>query len=107
MDVVFSALASAARRRVLDIVKSNPGCKVGDVVEHFAISRIGVLKHINVLEEAGLLISERAGRKRHLYFNVVPIQMIYDRWTSDYSGLWAGHLTRIKYQVESRSDSDE
>ena len=107
MDAVFAALAHPGRRKVLDLVRSSPGINVGDVCRHFSISRIGVLKHINLLEAADLLISEREGRERRLYFNVVPIQMIYDRWTSDYSGLWAARLTHLKYEVESRSESDD
>lgn len=107
MDAVFRALAHTGRRKVLDLVSANPGCNVGDVCAHFEMSRIGVLKHINVLEEANLLISEREGRARRLYFNVVPIQTIYDRWTSEYSELWAGRLTRLKYEVEAGSPNDD
>lgn len=107
MDAVFAALAHPGRRKILDIVRSDPGCNVNEVCDHFTISRIGVLKQINLLEAADLLISEREGRERRLYFNVVPIQMIYDRWTSDYSGLWASRLTQIKYDVESKEPTNE
>ena len=100
MDLVFSALAHPTRRRILDIVRENSGCSVNDVASHFEISRIGVMKHLWVLEDAGLLLSEKEGRTRRLYFNAVPIQMIYDRWTSEYSALWAGGLTRFKYAIE-------
>jgi hypothetical protein len=48
-----------------------------------------------------LIVSRKEGRKRQLYFNAVPIQMIHDRWTTKYSALWAGGLTRIKYRIES------
>ena len=101
MDAIFAALAHESRRRILDIVREQSGCSVNDVVEHFDISRIAVMKHLRTLEEVGLLISEKVGRTRHLYFNAIPIQMIYDRWTSEYSGLWAGGMTRLKYSVES------
>jgi predicted transcriptional regulator len=103
MDAVFQALGSAVRRRVLDIVKEHPGCSVNDVCAYFKMSRIAVMKHLGLLEEAGLLISEKKGRTRHLYHNAVPIQMIYDRWTTEYSALWASRLTQVKYQVESIS----
>lgn len=99
---VFAALASAARRRMLDILKEAPGCSVSHVAEHFETSRIAVMKHLRVLEGAGLVRSEKHGRTRALYFNAVPIQAIYDRWTTEYSALWASKLTRIKYAVESR-----
>ncbi len=98
---VFEALAHAARRKILDIVKEHPGCGVGDVCDHFEMSRIGVMKHLRILERARLITSEKAGRVRQLYFNAVPIQLIYDRWTTEYSAYWAAGLTRIKYQIES------
>ena len=100
MDAVFGALASEARRRVLDILKKEPGCNVNRVCEFFDIGRIAVMKHIGVLEDAGLVISERAGRERLLYFNPVPIHMIYDRWTTEFSEFWGGRLARLKYRLE-------
>ena len=103
MDKLFQALASAARREVLDIVRNNPGCSVAHVCKHFDVSRIAVMKHLNVLEKAELLISEKQGRTRQLYFNAAPIQMIYDRWTDEYSGYWSGQLTGIKYRSEGRN----
>jgi DNA-binding transcriptional ArsR family regulator len=108
MDLVFHALAHAGRRKIIDIVKSNPGSNVNDVCEHFDVSRIAVMKHINLLEEAGLIVSEREGRARRLYFNVVPIQLIHDRWSDEFSGWWAGRLADIKYRVErSAADRDD
>jgi hypothetical protein len=86
---------------MLDIVKDRPGCSVNDVCDFFDISRIAVMKHLRMLEQAELIVSEKAGRVRKLYFNAVPIQMIYDRWTSEYSSIWAGRLTQIKYRIES------
>lgn len=104
MDDVFRALASASRRRMLDIVKDAPGCTVNDLSGFFDESRINVMKHLQVLETAGLIVSEKEGRMRKLYFNAVPIQMITDRWMSEYSHLWASPLTRLKYHIEGRSD---
>ena len=103
MDNVFHALASSIRRKMLDIVRNDPGCKVKDVCLHFDVSRIAVMKHLTVLEKAGLLISEKVGRKRSLYFNTVPIQLIHERWSSEYSALWAGKLTTFKYNLEEAS----
>jgi DNA-binding transcriptional ArsR family regulator len=101
MDAVFHALAHRDRRRMLDLVRNNPGCCVEDLCPHFDVSRIAVLKHLRVLHRAQLLHSEKVGRKRRLYFNVVPIQIVYDRWASDYSALWAGKLTDLKYRIEA------
>jgi len=102
MDAVFRALASPPRRRLLDIIRNRPGCNVSEVCEYFETSRIAVMKHLGILVEAKLVLSEKVGRERSLYFNAIPIQLIYDRWTSEYSALWATHLTRVKFQVESK-----
>ncbi len=102
MDAVFGALACSHRRKMLDIVLDEPGCGVKHVAGFFAMSRIAVMKHLRILEEAGLLISRKEGRNRKLYFNCVPIQMIHDRWTTQYSALWASHLTEVKYRVEAK-----
>ncbi len=107
MDAVFQALAHEGRRRMLDIVKECPGIGVGAVAGEFDVSRIAVMKHLSVLEQANLLVSEKDGRSRRLYFNAVPIQMIHDRWTSEYSAYWSGNLTRIKYLAEERARNND
>jgi DNA-binding transcriptional ArsR family regulator len=107
MDAVFAALAHPSRRRMLDILKHRPGCSVQHVAQHFAMSRIAVMKHLSVLADAGLVLSEKHGRTRALYFNPVPIQEIHERWTTEFSALWAAKLTRIQRAVESRTTHDE
>ncbi len=102
MDAVFRALASGSRRRILDIVKNRPGCSVNEVCGFFEISRIAVMKHLGILESADLLVSQKEGRVRRLYHNAVPIQLVYDRWTTEYSALWASGMTAVKYRVESK-----
>ena len=102
MDAVFQALGNNTRRRMLDIVKETPGIGVGALATDFEVSRIAVMKHLAVLESANLIVSEKDGRTRRLYFNAAPIQMIHDRWTTEYSAYWAGQLTRIKYLAEAR-----
>ena len=103
MDKVFHALASPVRRRIIDSVVAAPGCNVKDVSRPFDVSRIAIMKHLAVLEDAGLIISEKKGRSRTLYFNAVPIQMIYERWTDQFSAMWAGKLTAFKAQMEQAS----
>ena len=100
LDPVFKALAHPVRRRILDLVKESPGCLVQEISTPFAMSRIAVLKHVNRLEQADLLISRKVGRRRQLYFNVVPIQRIHQRWTTDYSALWADRLLSAKDRLE-------
>ncbi|WP_326534663.1 ArsR/SmtB family transcription factor [Pseudorhodoferax sp.] len=100
LDLIFQALANVTRRQILDVVAAAPGSSVNQVAEHFQMSRIGVLKHINLLEEAGLLVSERVGRERPLHVNLAPLQLIQERWSDQYRNFWAGRLTRLKYAVE-------
>jgi len=107
MDVVFAALAHATRRRILDLLREAPGAGVGAIALQFDVSRIAILKHLAVLEEAGLIVSQKDGRTRRLYFNAAPIRMIYDRWTDDYSGYWAGEIARLKYLAEARAEAAE
>lgn len=103
MDAVFTALAHETRRRILDLLRDQPGSGVGEIAESFDVSRIAIMKHLTVLESAHLIVSQKDGRTRRLYFNAAPIQMIYDRWTDDYSGYWAGEITRLKYLAEKRA----
>ena len=103
MDAVFQALANGHRRKIVDLVKSMPGCSVNDVCKYFEMSRIAVMKHLRVLEEADLIVSRKPGRARELFFNAVPIQMIYDRWTTEYSQFWASQVTDLKFQLEAKT----
>lgn len=107
VDAVFSSLAHADRRRMLDLLVQRPGMTVKALASHFSCSRVMVLKHLRTLEEADLVISERAGRERLLFFNPIPIQLIYDRWTDQYSAFWAAKLADIKTRVESTASAKE
>lgn len=103
LDKVFHALASPVRRQIIDFVVASPGCNVSDVSRPFDVSRIAVMKHLAVLEDADLIVSEKKGRSRTLYFNAVPIQMIHERWTDKFSAMWAGRLTAFKARMEQAS----
>ncbi len=103
MSDVFAALAHETRRRILDALKELPGAGVGEIAARFDVSRIAIMKHLAVLEDANLIVSQKDGRTRRLWFNAAPIQMIHDRWTSEYSAYWAGELTRLKYFAEARA----
>jgi predicted transcriptional regulator len=74
---------------------------VDDVARRFETSRIAVMKHLRVLERADLIHSEKVGRERRLYFNAVPIQLIYEAWTTEFSRDLAAEMVRIKAAVES------
>ena len=100
-DRLFHALAHETRRTILDLVRETPGQGVGEVAQAFDVSRIAVMNHLAVLEQANRLISEKDGRTRRLYLNAAPLQMIHDRWINDFSGHWASKLTGLKYAAEA------
>ena len=102
-DAVLQALGNENRRRMLDIAKARPGIGVGELAREFDVSRIAVMKHLRVLEAANLIVSEKDGRTRRLYFNVLPIQLIHDRWTTEYSAFWAEQVSSIKFRAEARN----
>lgn len=100
LDAVFKALADATRRGLLDQLKDGPRT-TGQLCAAFAsLSRFAVMKHLGVLESAGLLIVRRQGRERYNYLNSVPIRQIYERWMGPYAELWSSSLLRLKDYVE-------
>ena len=103
LDRIFHALASIVRREILDILFQRQGCSVSEVCEHFEISRIAVMKHIGILEAADLVTSLKEGRVRRLYFNTVPIQQVYDRWTDKYSQFWSSKMVDLKTKLEKKT----
>ena len=107
LDLLFSALAHPVRRRVLDLLCEAPGMSVKALASHFDMSRIAVMKHIKALEACELVLSKREGRTRHLFFNSVPIQLIHDRWSDQYSQFWSTRLVDLKTRVESRAEAED
>lgn len=106
-DRLLSALAHSGRRRMLDLLMEAPGISVKALASHFPISRVAVLKHVQLLEEAELVITKKRGRTRHLYFNPVPIQLLRDRWTNHYSAFFAERVADIKSRVEGRAMDEQ
>lgn len=99
-DAIFLALSHQARRRLLDLLKTMPGATVNDVCKYFEVSRVMIMKHLAVLEDADLVVSRKVGRTRQLYLNAVPLQAIHDRWSSEYGRFWAGRVMDLKYRLE-------
>ena len=106
MDLVFHALAHQTRRRILDLVRDKPGQSVGELAQAFDVSRIAIMNHLKVLEEAGLLISQKDGRTRRLYLNAMPIQAIHERWIDAFSEAWADRLSFITQTAEHVAKSN-
>ena len=85
-DVVYRALADPSRRRLLDRLREHDGQTLGDLCTALpAMTRFGVMKHLAVLEEAHLVVTEKHGRAKHHYLNPMPIRRIHDRWISKYA----------------------
>jgi uncharacterized protein YndB with AHSA1/START domain len=100
MDMVFKALADPTRRSLLDELFGNDGQTLSALEQRFAMSRIGVMKHLRVLEEAGLITTKRRGREKLHFLNPVPIRLVHDRWVSKYAEPWAATLTGLKDRLE-------
>lgn len=102
MDEVFKALADPTRRRLLDALYERDGQTLGQLCERVEMTRFGVMKHLRILEEAGLVTTGRAGREKHHFLNPVPLQHIYDRWVSKYAARWTRALAELKRELEER-----
>ncbi len=101
MEPVFKALSDPNRRLLLDKLHEQDGQTLLELQGHLpAMTRFGTMKHLKVLEEAGLVITRRSGREKHHYLNRVPIQMVYDRWVSKYARTWTRTLSGLKGFLE-------
>lgn len=107
MSAVFNALSHESRRSILDILKAEPGLPVGELASRFDVSRIAVMNHIAVLEQAGLVISEKEGRLRRLWLNAAPLQMIQDRWLGGHTEHFARRVTGLKFAAEAAARKEE
>jgi DNA-binding transcriptional ArsR family regulator len=104
-EAVWRALADPTRRRILDLLRRRART-TGALCEPFELTRFAVMKHLRVLEEAGLVIVERRGRERYNHLNPVPIQEIYRRWIRPFDQLPADRLLKLKTLAEaSREDA--
>ncbi len=102
-DLVFRALASGIRRRILDALCERPRT-TGELANLFPeLSRYAVMQHLGVLVEADLVLVHREGRVRWNSLNAVPLQQIYERWLSAYRSVWAQQMLAFKGAVESSS----
>lgn len=100
MDEVFKALADPTRRLLLDRLYDNDGQTLTELDRGLRITRFGTMKHLRVLEDAGLVVTRKIGRFKRHYLNPVPIQRIHDRWVSKYALPWASALSAMKTTLE-------
>jgi uncharacterized protein YndB with AHSA1/START domain/DNA-binding transcriptional ArsR family regulator len=104
MDAVFKALADPTRRSLLDDLFGADGQALGSLVEkRTQMTRFGVMKHLRVLEEAGLVVTRRRGRQKLHFLNPVPIRLVHDRWVSKYAEPWVAALSGIKTEIEEEA----
>jgi DNA-binding transcriptional ArsR family regulator len=100
LDQIWKALADETRRTILDFLRSGPKPTTAIVEQFPDLSRFAVMKHLDVLRQAALVVTREEGRQRINTLNAVPIRMIYERWVSNYEGIWANALLRVKEASE-------
>ena len=101
VDEVFRALADPTRRQLLDALYERDGQSMTELEEGLPMTRFGVMKHLRVLADAGLITTRKEGRRRLHFLNPVPIRLIHDRWVSKYAEPWAAGLSDLKSDLES------
>ena len=100
MEAVFRALADPTRRALLDALDEQDGQTLVALTARHDLTRVGIAKHLRLLEEAGLVVTKRRGREKLHYLNPVPIRLVHDRWVSRYTAPWAAGLTGLKTELE-------
>jgi DNA-binding transcriptional ArsR family regulator len=99
-DQVFKALADPTRRLLLDRLYERDGRTLTELVSRIEMTRFGVMKHLRVLQEAGLVVTRKSGREKLHFLNPVPIRMIHDRWIDKYRERQVSALADLKRRVE-------
>lgn len=106
MELVFKALADPSRRSLLDRLFERDGQTLSQLCAQVTMTRFGVMKHLRVLEAAGLVTTQRSGREKFHYLNPVPIRLLHDRWITKYAAPWVGALGDLKRELEEEAMSD-
>jgi DNA-binding transcriptional ArsR family regulator len=102
-DRVFKALADPTRRHLLDRLFERDGRTLTELESELAMSRFGVMKHLRVLEDAGLVVRRRQGREKLHFLNPVPIRRIHDRWIDKYTEPRVSALAELKTRLEAQA----
>jgi len=100
MDDVFRALADPTRRSLLDELYKQDGQSLSALEQRLPMTRFGVMKHLKLLEEGGLVVTKRRGREKLHFLNPVPIRLVHDRWVSKFAEPWAATLSDLKTTLE-------
>ena len=99
-DAVFKALADPTRRHLLDRLYERDGRTLTELESELEMTRFGVMKHLRVLEDAGLVVTRRAGREKQHFLNPVPIRLVHDRWIDKYTEHRVAVLSDLKKRLE-------
>jgi DNA-binding transcriptional ArsR family regulator len=102
-DLVFKALADRTRRFLLDLLFERDGRTLGELESGLDMTRFGVMKHLKVLEEAGLVVSKKSGREKLHFLNPVPIRLIHDRWIDKFTERQITALVDLKNELETEA----
>lgn len=95
VEHVFKALADHHRRHLLDLLAQTDGLTLNELSAHLPMSRFGAMKHLNILEEAGLITTRKVGREKRHYLNPDPIQDVAD-WVRPYRRLMDERMNRLE-----------
>lgn len=101
-DLVFKALADPTRRFLLDLLFEREGSTLNELEAEVDMTRFGVMKHLRLLEEAGLVLTRRVGREKLHFLNPVPIRLVHDRWIDKYTERQVSALADLKSNLEAR-----
>ena len=101
-DIVFKALADPTRRFLLDKLFVQDGRSLTDLESELEMTRFGVMKHLRILEDAGLVVTRRTGRQKLHFLNPVPIRLIHDRWIDKYRERRVSALAKLKTSLEAK-----
>jgi len=104
-DLVFKALADSTRRLLLDRLHERDGRTLTDLASDLEMSRFGVMKHLRVLEDAGLVTTQKVGREKLHYLNPIPIRLVHDRWIDKYTERRVSALADLKRSLEKHHDN--
>ena len=102
-DLVFKALADPTRRQLLDRLFERDGRTLTDLETDIDMTRFGVMKHLRVLEDAGLVVTQKAGREKLHFLNPVPIRQLHNRWIDKYTERRVSALLDLKAELENDS----
>jgi DNA-binding transcriptional ArsR family regulator len=102
-DRVFKALADPTRRFLLDLLFTRDGRTLTELESELEMTRFGVMKHLRLLEDAGLVVARRSGREKLHFLNPVPIRLIHDRWIDKYTEGRVSALVELKNELEKEN----